>query len=339
MNCLAWNCRGLGNPRTVQEIARLVRAQDPSIVFLIETWQDEGPVERLRCQLQFENKFIANSRNKGGGLCLLWKKEIKLRVISFSPSHIDAIVNENQSDTWRFTGFYRAPETHKREESWNLLQRLNAQMKVPWCCMGDFNELVRIEEKQGRHNRSDRQMQLFRDALDDCGFVDLGFTGPKFTWSNNRPGDMTWERLDRVVATSDWLLRFPSTRVYHLEGRWSDHKPIWVSSEPMVLPKRRPFRFEEVWTSDQGCENVIEALWKKHSPGVPMYTVWEKILACRRGLRSWSRQSFGNIKSRIKEVEDQLKEAEGASMQGLNHYRVSELKAELYTLLAKEERL
>ena len=91
---------------------------------------------------------------------------------------------------------------------------------------------------------------------------------------------MTWERLDHVVATSDWLLRFPSARVYHLEGRWSDHKPIWVSSEPMVLPKRRPFRFEEVWTSDQGCENVIEASWKKHIPGVLMYTVWEKILAC-----------------------------------------------------------
>ena len=182
-------------------------------------------------------------------------------------------------------------------------------------------------------------MQLFRDVLDDCGFVDLSFTGPRFTWSNNRPRDMTWERLDRVVATSDWLLRFPSARVYHLEGRWSDHKPIWVSSEPMVLPKRRPFRFEEVWTSDQGCENVIEALWKNHIPGVPMYSVWEKIHACRRGLRSWSRQSFGNVKSRIKKVEDQLKEAKGASMQGLDHYRVSELKAELYSLLAKEERL
>jgi hypothetical protein len=29
MNCLAWNCRGLGNPHTIQELARLVRAQDP----------------------------------------------------------------------------------------------------------------------------------------------------------------------------------------------------------------------------------------------------------------------------------------------------------------------
>ena len=72
--------------------------------------------------------------------------------------------------------------------------------------MGDFNELVRIEEKHGRHTRSERQIQLFLDVLDECGFVDLGFAGPKFTWTNNRPSDMTWERLDRVMATPDWLL-------------------------------------------------------------------------------------------------------------------------------------
>ena len=150
-------------------------------------------MERLRCQLKFENKFIAQSRNKGGGLCLFWKKEVKLRVYSFSHSHIDAIVNEHQPDSWRFTGFYGAPETHKREALWNLLRRLNVQFKLPWCCMGDFNELVRIEEKHGRHNRLERQMQLFRDVLDECGFVDLGFAGPKFTWTNNRPRDMTWE--------------------------------------------------------------------------------------------------------------------------------------------------
>lgn len=339
MNCLAWNCRGLGNPRTVQELARLVCAQDPSIVFLIETWQDEGPLERLRCQLQFENKFVANSRNKGGGLCLLWKKCVNIRVHSFSPSHIDAVVDEASENAWRFTGFYGAPETHKREESWTLLRRLNSQNSLPWCCIGDFNELVRLEEKQGRHTRSERQMQMFRDVLDECGFVDLGFTGPKFTWSNNRVGDMTWERLDRAVATLEWLLRFPSTRVHHLDVRWSDHKPLWVSMDPMMCPSRKLFRFEEVWTSDQGCEEVITSAWKKPVPGVPMFSVWGKIHACRRELRVWSKQSFGNIKTKIHEVEKRLRQAETVSMQGGEHFPVVLLKKELHSLLAKEERL
>ena len=92
--------------------------------------------------------------------------------------------------------------------------------------MGDFNELVRLEEKQGRHGRSDRQMQMFRDVLDECSFVDLGFTGLSFTLTNNRIWDKTWERLDRAVATPDWLIHFLTTRVHHFEAQWFDHKPL-----------------------------------------------------------------------------------------------------------------
>jgi hypothetical protein len=339
MNCLAWNCRGLGNPRTVQELARLVRAKDPTVVFLIETWQDEGPLERLRCRLQFANKFVTNSRNKGGGLCMFWKQEINLRVQSFSPSHIDVIINDTLPEAWRLTGFYGAPATQDREASWNLLRRLKSQSNLPWCCMGDFNELVRLEEKQGRLGRSDRQMQLFRDVLDECSFVDLGFTGPSFTWTNNRVGDMTWERLDRAVATPDWLLRFPSIRVHHLEAQWSDHKPLWVTSDPMMTPHRKPFRFEEVWTSNPGCEEAVAESWRSAKQGAPMHIVVDKIRACRRGLRAWSKNHFGSIRKQISEVELLLQQAEAMSMRGINHGQYKHLKGELQALQSKEERL
>lgn len=49
---------------------------------------------------------------------------------------------------------------------------------LPWCCMGDFNELLHTEEKKGGRIMPHNQMQAFRDALDYCGFVDFGFTGP-----------------------------------------------------------------------------------------------------------------------------------------------------------------
>jgi hypothetical protein len=84
--------------------------------------------------------------------------------------------------------------------------------------MGDFNEIVQADKKQGRLSRSKNQMQRFRDVLDDCRFLDLDFTGSSFTWTNNRTGDMTWERLNRAVATPEWLLQFPTVRVHHLEG-------------------------------------------------------------------------------------------------------------------------
>ena len=54
-------------------------------------------------------------------------------------------------------------------------------MQLPWLCFGDFNELTRQSEKLGGSVRSQAQMQMFRDAIDECGFMDLGFTGSQFT--------------------------------------------------------------------------------------------------------------------------------------------------------------
>nr|POE57347.1 hypothetical protein CFP56_23345 [Quercus suber] len=41
-------------------------------------------------------------------------------------------------------------------------------------------------------------------------------------------GHTVWERLDRAVATIDWLTAFPASKVVHLECGTSDHKPILI---------------------------------------------------------------------------------------------------------------
>ena len=57
MSLLCWNCRGLGNPLTIQELGDIVRAQDPAIVFLAETWLDEARLLELRNKLRFGDTF------------------------------------------------------------------------------------------------------------------------------------------------------------------------------------------------------------------------------------------------------------------------------------------
>lgn len=72
-------------------------------------------------------------------------------------------------------------------------------------------------------------MQGFRDGLDFCGLKDLGFTGLPFTWCNRHfNGSMVWVRLDSVIASTEWIIMFPSVRLHHLSGFSSDHKLIWL---------------------------------------------------------------------------------------------------------------
>ena len=104
---------------------------------------------------------------------------------------------------WRLTGFYGEPETSKRGDGWSMLRMLSSKLALPWCCMGDFNELLEVEDKHGGASRSHNLMQAFREVLDDCRFVNLGYSGPNFTWHGKRRGELVWERLDKGVANYD----------------------------------------------------------------------------------------------------------------------------------------
>lgn len=108
---------------------------------------------------------------------MYWRNSIDLQVDTFSKNHIDAIVNKGKEDVCRLIGFYGEPITHKRFESWDLLRQLNNCFNLPWLCAGDFNELLKSSEKMGGSTRSQAQMQLFREVVDECGFIDLGFMG------------------------------------------------------------------------------------------------------------------------------------------------------------------
>ena len=114
--------------------------------------------------------------------------------------------------------------------------------------MGDFNEILFAEEKLGWLDRPKRQMQSFRDALDFCRLKDLDFNGYPFTWCNRRSSDQnTWIRLDRGVATIDWILKFPISCIHHLDAFHSDHKPLLLCSYSEFrhfYRKGKPFQFE-----------------------------------------------------------------------------------------------
>ena len=51
MSYLSWNCRGLGNPQTEDELIALVSNKDPKIVFLMETKLKKTSMERIGCRM------------------------------------------------------------------------------------------------------------------------------------------------------------------------------------------------------------------------------------------------------------------------------------------------
>lgn len=167
-------------------------------MFVVETLSDDVRLELIQRNIDFEHRWVVPKEVRGGGLVMFWKVLINLIVEDSCKYFIDAFIDKNIENAWRLTGFYRESETARRSEAWNKLRTLNTHPDIPWLCVGDFNEIIRQDEKVCGAIWPYNQMQIFRDTIDECRFMDLGFVGPKFTWSRHyENGVSIWERLDR----------------------------------------------------------------------------------------------------------------------------------------------
>ena len=101
---------------------------------------------------------------------------------------------------------------------------LHTQAKMLWVVLGDFNEIVHLDEKLGWRDKDAKQMKVFRETLSGCELIDLGLVGKRYTWWNGRFRDQhTLVRLDRMVANESWRERFPKVMVHHVSMAASDH--------------------------------------------------------------------------------------------------------------------
>ncbi|XP_075645403.1 uncharacterized protein LOC142616429 [Castanea sativa] len=166
--------------------------------------------------------------------------------------------------------------------------------------------------------------------------------GPEFTWHGKRRGELVWERLDRGVANYEWLNKFPIGRVQHLHRFTSNHKPLLLALDPNGESnkwKRKPFRFEAMWLMDRGCSDTVTRAWVYRPEGTPMFQATEKLRKCKKMLKKWSREHFGNVKQQIEKTKKKLWQAEVVSAREGKDEDVVRLKAELNMLCEKEEQM
>ncbi|KAM7276738.1 hypothetical protein ACFE04_018604 [Oxalis oulophora] len=224
----------------------------------------------LKWKLGFSNGITAGSIGRSGGVACFWTNCVNVEVLSYSAEHIDVIVDS----LWRCTGFYGNPNTTLRINSWRLLAGLKGMYDLPWLVRGDFNEIVCSSEKMGGRLRPEGQMSSFRSMLDKCGLHEVRAEGPWFTWKSSRHnGVEILEKLDRVVVSNSWRLRFLDAAVSNVVSSISDHLLVVLDTEQVVG-------------------------WQRMAAN---------IRANQYGLQNWSREEYGSLSYNIKQKQEMLK--------------------------------
>jgi hypothetical protein len=111
-------------------------------MFLSETLVHANKISEIKNKLNFEESFAVDRTGRSGGLALLWRNKINCRIINYSQNYINVEIGQEGRRSWRFTSFYGYPKHDRRRDSWNLLRMLAQDVSLPWCIMGDFNDML-----------------------------------------------------------------------------------------------------------------------------------------------------------------------------------------------------
>jgi hypothetical protein len=92
-----------------------------------------------------------------------------VEIQNYSRRLINAKVSSSSTDPpWKLTGFYGHPDLRKRLEAWSLLRYIARMDPSPWLCLGDFNEILCLDEKFGGNGRQRGLMENFQHTLEEC---------------------------------------------------------------------------------------------------------------------------------------------------------------------------
>ena len=85
----------IGNLCTGKKLGQLVKAKDPSTMFLAETLTDDARLEFIQNSINFDHRWVVPRVGRSGGLVLYWRSSIKLSIEGSDKYYIDAIINKD----------------------------------------------------------------------------------------------------------------------------------------------------------------------------------------------------------------------------------------------------
>ena len=294
MNILMWNCRGALNPDFKRRIFEMAINHNPAIMVITETRVGGDRAERIIANLPFDGFIMMETIGYAGGLWVLWKKEeAYIDLLAATEQEIHATVKVRCSNlTWFISTIYASPRLAERRLVWSNLSEIAKLHNHPWLMLSDFNEVLSSEDKFGGNQINLNRAMEFKDCLDNCNFLDLGFVGPKFTWTNKRPlTNLILERLDRCFANPRWRMLYPEATITHLPRTFLDHCPVLIE----VIGSRTNV-VNTIWLLHPQFPKVVEDAWSGDR------SLLAAISEFTTRVKKWNYEVFGNLFARKRRV-------------------------------------
>jgi hypothetical protein len=210
--------------------------------------------------------------------------------------------NKAANFVWHMVAVYGAAQENEKEIFLSELARMCDTENLPLLVGGDFNIIK---------NQSEKNNNRYNDRWPDLRELEL--SDRQFTWANNLQIP-TYEKLDRILVSTDWELRFPRATMQCLPRAISDHTPLLLDTGSTSQPNKCMFKFELTWLFKDGFHEKVAEVWQRETKGSNSLERWQnKIRSLRRYLRGWVKNMNGSYKKEKKEILGKLEQLDKKS--------------------------
>ncbi|KAF7143420.1 hypothetical protein RHSIM_Rhsim05G0112800 [Rhododendron simsii] len=255
-----------------------------------------------------------------GGLALWWNNEVSVDVEISNKNMMHTMIStQADSRCWAATFVYGSPTHARKEQILNMIRGVACSDRVPWLCIGDFNQVLNVEDKRGGNLPNLGRIRAVREMLEDCGLTNLECKGPKFTWRNNRSdGEFIMERIDLAFANSKRREDFDTAMVLVEVAVGSDYNLLLLNTDLSLNKVKKPFKFESFWTTEESCKQIVSSSWAQNVNGSNMFRLCKKLRGSKDKLKEWHKNNFEDLRLPIAVLKDRLAEVQKKAEAGFS---------------------
>jgi exonuclease III len=155
---------------------------------------------------------------------------------------------------------YGPAQAEHKESFLAELVNMCSQKKLTLLIGGDYNILRYPSEKNNDHYHEQWPF-LFNVVIDGLNLRELQMSERKYTWANNL-ANPTFEKLDRILMTTEWEEKFPLSIVQALTREVSDRTHLLLNSgESSHMATQHMFKFELGCLLRDGFIEIVKDIW------------------------------------------------------------------------------
>ena len=207
MSIFIWNCQGAANPKFIATLRSFLQNLKPLMVVLVEPRISGVRADKAIKKIGLPHSHRVEANGFSGGIWLLWENCVDLTIIQSHHQFIHAgiswpLVGLNT----QFTAIYGSPTPSLRERLWTDLKGIRTNSSGSWFLAGDFNAVLFSDERKGGRSSLRSGNKSFVNFVAEHSLIDLGFSGPKYTWRRG-----TDRKSTRLNSSHSGESRMPSS--------------------------------------------------------------------------------------------------------------------------------